>query len=138
MSITLRLIADPLPDLVPLDPDLFWSDEIDYSPVQMAVDVSLTGALIVQADGDATRPGRPITLSPIDEGSAWMIRADLETLDAWAAIPDAKFTLTLRGVARTVMFRHQEPPALSAKPVMHYSDVLDSDYYLVTFKFMEI
>lgn len=135
MSITLQYL-DGTP--LPLDEDLFWADEYQYSPVEQSVDVGLTGALIVQVDGDAMRPGRPITLQPEDDFSAWMIRADLDTLNAWAAIPDAVLTLTLRGVARSVMFRHQDKPAVDAKPVVHFSDALGTDYYLVTLKFMEV
>ncbi len=134
MSITLQYGDVTLP----LDPDLYWADENQYSPVQQTVDVGLTGALIVQVDGDADRPGRPITLQPEDDFSAWMIRADLDQLNAWGAIPDAVFILTLRGVARNVMFRHQDAPAIDAKPVVHFSDVLPADNYLVTLKFMEV
>ena len=134
MSITLKYGDDTLP----LDPDLYWADENQYSPVEQSVDVGLDGALIVQVDGDADRPGRPITLQPEDEFSAWMIRADLDQLNAWGAIADAVFTLTLRGVDRSVMFRHQDKPAIDAKPVVHFSDVQSGDFYLVTLKFMEV
>lgn len=134
MSITLARGGVELP----LDPDLYWEDEYQHSPVAQSVDVGLTGALIVQADGDAERPGRPITLRPEDDNSAWMIRADLDTLNEWAAIAGAVFTLTLRGVDRNVMFRHQDKPAVDARPVVHFSDAQADDYYLVTLKFMEI
>jgi hypothetical protein len=134
MSISLKYGDDTLP----LDPDLYWADENQYSPVQQSVDEGLTGALIIQVDGDADRPGRPITLQPEGDDSAWMIRADLDQLNAWGAIAGAVMTLNLRGVDRSVMFRHQDKPAIDAKPVVHYSDVLDSDYYLVTLKFMTV
>jgi hypothetical protein len=134
MSITLQYGANVLP----LDDDLLWVDEYQYSPVEASVDVSLTGALIEQVDGDASRPGRPITLQPPDDNSAWMIREDIDQLQAWGAIAGAQFTLTLRGVARQVKFRHQEKPAVDAKPVVPFSDPLPSDYYLATLKFMEV
>jgi hypothetical protein len=121
-----------------LDPDLLWSDEHSWSPVEQAVDTSITGALIIQADGDASRPGRPITLQPEGDDSAWMSLADLEQLKAWAAVPGAVFTLTLRGVVRSVMFRHHDKPALEAKAVTHFSDPAGTDPYLLTLKFMEI
>ena len=125
-------------DTLPLDVDLYWIDEFKYSPVAQQVDDGLTGALIIQVDGDADRPGRPITLQPEDDFSAWMIREDLETLNAWGKVPGAEMVLTLRGVARPVMFRHQEPPAIDAKPVVHYNDAIPTDFYLVTLKFMEV
>lgn len=123
---------------LPLDPDLYWSDENQYSPVSMAKDLGLTGALILQVDGDADRPGRPITLDPEDEFSAWMLREDLDTLNAWGAVKDAEFELVLRGVTYPVVFRHNEPPAIAAKPVVHFRDVQPDDHYLVTLKFMTI
>jgi hypothetical protein len=134
MSITLKYGDDTLP----LDPDLFWADENQYSPVEQSVDRAIGGALIIQVDGDADQPGRPITLQPEDDSSAWMIRADLDQLNEWSAIPGAVFMLTLRGVDRQVIFRHQDKPAIDAKPVVHYSDVVDSDNYLVTLKFMTV
>ncbi len=134
MSITLQYGSETLP----LDDDLLWVDEYQYSPVEAAVDVGLTGALIEQVDGDASRPGRPITLQPPDDTSAWMIREDIDQLQVWGAIAGAEFTLTLRGVARQVKFRHQDRPAVDAKPVVPFSDPLPSDYYLTTLKFMEV
>lgn len=134
MTISLKYLATTLP----LDPDLYWSDEYQYSPVEQSVDASLTGSLIIQEDGDADRPGRPITLEPEDDFSAWMIREDLDTLRAWSTISGAEFELTIRGVARAVKFRHVDKPAVSAKPVVHFSDAAPGDYYLVTLKFMEI
>lgn len=134
MSITLKYGEIVLP----LDPDLLWVDENDSSAVKQSKERSLTGALIVQVDGDATSPDRPITLQPEDENSAWMILEDVEVLKEWAAIPGAQFELTLRGVAYPVMFRHHEPPALAAKKVVHFQDVQPTDFYLVTLKFMTI
>lgn len=123
---------------IPLDIDLYWADELAHSPVAQAVDKGLTGALIIQVDGEPEAPGRPITLQPEDDFSAWMIREDVDTLNAWAAIAGLVMQLTLRGVTRDVMFRHHEPPALSAKPVQHLNDVQPGDLYLVTFKFMTV
>jgi len=134
MSITLAYGATVLP----LDPDLYWADENEYSPVAQTVDRGLTGALIVQVDGDAETPGRPITLQPEDDNSAWMLRQDLDQLNDWGSIAGAVFTLTLRGVARQVMFRHNDAPAILAKPVTHFADVHPLDPYLVTLKFLEV
>jgi hypothetical protein len=44
----------------------------------------------------------------------------------------------MRGVARTVMFRHQDGEAVNASPVVHYSDVVSGDYYRATLRFMEV
>jgi len=117
-----------------LDPDLYWSDENDWHPVEQTVTRTVSGALVVNTA--ARVGGRPITLQPENEGSAWMARATLDTLRSWAAVAGREMTLTLRGVARTVIFRHQDG-AIDATPVVHYSDTDNTDWYRVVLRFME-
>jgi hypothetical protein len=124
------------PTTVTLPVDLRWTDELDWHPVRQSVERSLTGALIV--DVAAAVPGRSITLEPENDSSAWMPRADVEQLQTWAAVPGQEMSLLLRGVTHTVMFRHHEGEALTAKPVLHYSDVDAADWYLVTLKLMKV
>ena len=120
-----------------LNPDLYWSDEHNWSPVQQGVNPSITGVPIVQAA--AMVKGRPITLEPIDDEAAWMTLADVTALRNWAAVPGKTMTLTLRGVARTVIFRHQDG-GFEARPVIQYRDghELPADFYLCTIRLMEI
>lgn len=69
MSITLSDGATTLA----LHPDLYWSDEHNWFPVEQTVQRTITGALIVSV---ATRlAGRPVTLQPEDDRSAWTPRA---------------------------------------------------------------
>lgn len=121
---------------VELSPDLFWSDEFNWHPVQQATERSITGALIVMPAQMVG--GRPITLEPESDDSAWMTRADIEQLRNWAAEPGLILTLTLRGTTRDVAFRHQDGAALEAKPVVHFSDIGSTDFYLATLRLMEI
>ena len=120
---------------VALHPDLFWSDE-QWLPVQQSVERTITGALIV--DVAAMVGGRPITLQPEDDGSAWMSRAVVDQLRNLAAVPGKTMTLTLRGSDRTVMFRHHDGGAFEATPVVHFNDVDSADNYRVTLRLMEI
>ncbi|MFJ1255971.1 hypothetical protein [Cupriavidus sp. CuC1] len=132
MSITLAVGATS----IDLHPDLYWSDENNWHPVEQTVQRTLTGALIVSS---ATRlAGRPITLEPEDDSCAWMNGATKDQLRNWAAVAGQQMTLTLRGQARTVIFRHQDGPGVEARPVVHYSDVVDGDWFLVTLRLMEI
>ena len=119
---------------VALPDDFLWRDEHDWQPVEQAVNRSLTGALII--DVRQRLLGRPITLEPPDEGAAWMTRGTLAQLQAWAAVPGQTMTLSLRGATYTVMWRHHEDPALSAKPVIAYADFDASDFVLATLKLM--
>ena len=133
MSLTL---ADGTTTLT-LNPDLYWSDENNWSPVLQGVTPSLTGVPLVQVA--AMVKGRPITLEPIDDEAAWMTLTGVTALRNWAAVPGKTMTLTLRGVARTVIFRHQDG-GFDARPVIQYRDghELPADFYLCTIRLMEI
>lgn len=120
---------------ISLNNDLFWSDEHQWNPVQQTAERTVTGALLVST---ATLvAGRPITLEPEDDSSAWMPRATVEALRNFAAVPGKELTLTLRSVAYAVIFRHQDG-GLTARPVVHYNDADSGDWYLCTVRLMEI
>lgn len=131
MSITLAANGTTLT----LHPDLYWTDELDYTPVRQTADRSITGALVVDVYTEIS--GRPITIEPEDDNSAWMTRATVDQLRTWAAEPGKVLVLTLRGLARTVMFRHQDG-AIEARPVVHFSDTQSADMYRVTLRLMEV
>ena len=131
MSITLTVDTTTLA----LHPDLYWADENSWHPVVQAVERSVTGALIVQAAGRVA--GRPITLAPIDEQSAWLPFSAVEQLRNWAAVPGLQMTLTLRGIERTVIFRHQDG-GFEAEPVVFYRDVAALDFYRCVIRLMEM
>ena len=132
MTITLAYQATTLT----LDPDLKWSDEHQWHPVEQTSQRTITGALIVSTA--ARIGGRPITLQPDDDSSAWMPRSMIDTLRSWAAVPGRQMTLTLRGTPHTVIFRHHDGIAVEASPIVFYSDEDGSDWYKATLRFMEI
>lgn len=121
---------------VELHKDLLWSDEYSWTPVEQTATRGITGVNIVQVQ--ARMGGREITLEPEDDSSAWMTRAVLNQLQAWAAVPGKELTLVLRGAEREVIFRHHGGEAISATPVYHYDVMDDADFYRVTLRFMEI
>lgn len=120
---------------VTLNPDLYWSDENNWNPVEQSVQYTLTGALIIQAG--ERQAGRPVTLEPEDDSSAWMPLSIVAQLRNWAAVPGQELTLTLRGAARSVVFRHQDG-GLEARPIVHYRDPAGTDWYACTIRLMEI
>lgn len=120
---------------IQLDPDMRWTDENNWSPVAQAVSRTITGSLDIQVA--SMTAGRPITLEPEDDGSAWMPSRVVEQLRNFAAVPGLQMTLTLRNVGRTVIFRHQDG-GLEARPVTHYSDRDEDDPYLCVIRLMEI
>lgn len=111
-----------------------WTDQHAWQPVEQSMDRGLDGALIVQA---MTVPsGRPITLAGIESGAGAMSLSDLQQLQAWAAIPLQQMTLTVLGQAYTVMWRHQDKPALDSTPLLFVDNPDADDLYQVTAKFM--
>lgn len=122
-----------------LPDDLLWSDEHSWSPAVASTSYLITGALLIQS---ATRQaGRPITLVGAPD-MAWVTRATVELLRAWAAIPvgitTGRFALTLKdGPSFTVAFRHTET-AIEAEPVLGIPARADTDFYRLTLRFLEI
>lgn len=141
MSITLAVGAT----VVTLPPDLYWSDELSWHPVQQNVARSVEGSLIIDVAAipagqvtTSSKAGRPISLQPIEDNSAWITRGTYEQLLTWAATPGQQMVLTLRGSVYTVMWRHQDAPALSATPIWHYSDTDSGDFYVARLNFMVV
>lgn len=120
---------------VTISDDLAWADEFAWAPVEQSVQRTITGALVVQAT--ARVAGRPITLAGEDDNTGWLTRAALDQCKTWAAVPGQQMTLTYRGAAHTVIWRHQDT-AIDATPVAFYSDVEAGDFYRATLRFMEL
>ena len=121
---------------VVLHPDLKWSDENEWHPVEQTIQRTVTGALIVSSA--ARVGGRPITLQPDGDDTAWMTADTLARLRNFAVVPGRVMRLTLRGLVRDVIFRHHDSNAIEAVPVVFYSDVSNTDWYRITLKFMEL
>ncbi len=120
---------------VTLHPDLFWSDESNWQPVEQTSQRTITGSLVISASLRVA--GRPITLEPENDESAWMVRSVVTAIRNWAAVPGKQLTLTLRGLNYDVIFRHQDG-GFEARPVVHYNDANNADYYLCVVRLMEI
>ena len=122
-----------------LPDDLLWSDEHAWSPAVAATSYLITGALLIQS---ATRQaGRPITLVGAPD-MAWVTRATVEQLRAWAALAvsnaTGRFSLSfVDGRSFTVAFRHTET-AIEAEPVLGIPARADTDFYRLTLRFLEI
>lgn len=119
-----------------LHPDLKWTDENNWHPVEQTAERTITGAMVVQIGSRVA--GRPFTLEPDGgEGSAWMPYTTVAQLRNWAAVPGLTMTLTLRGTEYTVIFRHQDG-GFEAEPVVFFNDVQSTDFYHCVIRLMEI
>ena len=121
-------------DTLLLPNGLVWTDEFAPSVPQTTLR-TLDGSLVVFHGQHSA--GLPITLeSEADAG--WLTRVQVEGIAVLAAVPGGIFSLLLRGQTHQVMFRHQEPPAFEAKPLINRASPQAGDYYLVTLKLMTI
>lgn len=124
---------------ISLDPDLYWEDEYRWSAAAQSMTRGLTGAAIFMVG--VRNGGRPITLRNEDERSAWITRSTMGQLLDWANAPDLELTLTLRGTAHQVRFRHgagENDSAVEARPVIHYADPDPEDWVLATLRFITV
>jgi len=115
-------------DAIELPVDIWWSDEIDWTPVEQSVEFSTTGALLI--DLSTKQAGRPITLIG-DERAAWISREAALALQAAAAVPGKQMTLVINDQTFTVMFRHEEKKALDTEPMVKISPPADDDIYIL-------
>lgn len=121
---------------IALPSDIQWVDEFDWAPVGQGVERSVTGALIVQSR--AMTAGRPVTLKPDGDNSAWTRRSVVEQLRNAAAIPGQVMALTIGSQTLSVIFRHHDGAAVEAKPVAAYDTYTSDDFYVVTLKLMTV
>lgn len=122
---------------ITLPDDLLWRDEWDWQPVAQRRAYTIAGALVLESA--ARQAGRPITLEPADDDSAWITRATLAQLRTAAALPGQQLTLAWRGASYTVVFRHDESSgAVTAQPVVHYGNNDAADWYRTTLRLLEV
>ena len=125
--------------VITLDPDLYWADEFEWSPVEQSIARSITGSTII--DLALKTGGRPITLQPWDDVSAWMPGATVRQLKTWEADPLLQLTLVIRGSTHQVIFRRESGQPIAARPVAFVADPVEGgfgDWYLVTLRFIEV
>ena len=92
-----------------LPDDLLWTDEHAWTPAVASTAYLLTGALLVQSA--SRQAGRPITLTGAVD-MAWVPRASVSTLHAWASVPlsaaACRFELTLAEKLYKNVFVHDK------------------------------
>ena len=134
MAITLRNVQTN--EVLELPSTLDWTDEFSYSPVQQSKTWTTTGAMLVEES--VKQAGRPITLQGAADRT-WCNRPLVQTLQAWAALPNFVMQLQIRSVFHTVIFDH-EKGAMEGFPVIFLEDgSVDADtIYYVSLKFVEL
>lgn len=119
-------------DEVPLPASLTWHDRDAWQPVAQTARPTLDGGLAVFHQ--PLSAGRPITLISSDS-SGWVDRATLDALQALASEPGSLHTLVLGAQSFTVLWRHEDPPAIQADPLVARLNHDPGDWFRVTLKF---
>ncbi|MBF0181315.1 MAG: hypothetical protein HQM03_14935 [Magnetococcales bacterium] len=93
---------------------LQWKNRFDWSPVAQETARTLGGSNVVWHSG--LTGGRPIDLEA--EGDVtWLTLAQVVAIYALASQPGGVFDLVWEDEVFLVMFRHQDPPAISFTPI---------------------
>jgi len=120
---------------VTLSPHLLWVDEFAFQPVVQSVKRTLGGGFIAYTGGLVG--GRPITLASEDD-QGWLPRTQVDALQAMADIPGNVMQLLIGIQTFSVIFRHEEPPAFRAEPLIFRVDAPAGDYFLVNIKLARV
>lgn len=125
--------------------------------VRLTADIDLTGLVIenefskqlIDSDVEYSLDGRPIIWEQeIPSGKAfdligtddsgWLQRSVLNSLQTLAAVPNSSYTLRYEGELKTVRFRNEDQPVISADLIIDRSNPDDTDWYNnVRIKLME-
>lgn len=111
---------------VTLSDSTIWADRDSYSPVAMSRTQTLGMKQVVRAV--AVPKGRTITLQGVQD-TGWVTKAVVDQLQALADAVGATYTLNFNGTQYTVMFKHDDPPAFSAAPLVYRNNQAQTDYY---------
>lgn len=127
---------------VTLPGDMQWMDEFTWLPTASQVEIASNGALLIEESVQLA--GRPITLEGRMDGSvgfALPTRAVLVALRAMAAVVHQDpLTLTFEDASTyQVRFRHDAgTPAVEATPMKHIVPALETDFYSLTLRLIQV
>jgi hypothetical protein len=127
MAITLGGVS--LPD------GMIWQDEFQQDMVAQTTLRTLGGTLKVREQG--LSGGRNITLAAIED-QGWLTRAQVEAIQPLTLEAGNTYTLVIGVQTFTVKFRHSDPPAFEATPLIYRTTQVATDYFTATIKLMTV
>ncbi|MBF0273589.1 MAG: hypothetical protein HQL98_16215 [Magnetococcales bacterium] len=106
-----------------------WKNQYEWAPVAQEMARTLGGQNVVW--GSALVGGRPIDLEAADDVT-WLTHAQVEAIQAMATQAGGVFDLVLDDATFHVMFRHQDPPAISFMPIWPHARLFHGVVKLMT------
>lgn len=122
-------------DGVTLNPNMEWVDRHEAQKVIQTVKQVIGGSPVVYAK--AVDKGIYITLEAT-ENYGWNTLSVVQQIEAKADVPGAIYALTLHNQVFNVVFRHDDPPAVQMRPLIHRINEGTGDQFIGTLKFMTV
>ena len=119
---------------VTLPPNIVWEDKYKWNPVVQEVKSTLGGSLIVYS---GQMRGRRITLVAYQD-QGWLTLAQVDAVKALADVAGATYTLTIGAESFTVVFRHEEPPAVEFEPLIPRAVPESGDFFVGRIKLLVV
>lgn len=81
--------------------------------------------------------GRPITLES-QEDAGWIDKTTVDLLQAMAQDPTGQYELRMGAEVHSVVFRHYDSPAFSARPLVYRTGVEQTDLFTCSIKLLTV
>lgn len=120
---------------VTLSPDMQWADEHVDRPIEQSIERTLGGGLVVFSQPKVA--GRSITLVA-SANQGWITNEMRIAILALSNVAGGVFSLTTHTGAFNVMFRHNEPPAFAAEPLLSKRVPDVGDYFTANIKLITV
>jgi hypothetical protein len=121
---------------------MLWSDRFAFQEVAQTVARTLGGQVVTFVQG--LSKGRPITLVA-NEQRGWLTKDQVDAIQVMAQTVGGVFTLQVESETFQVQFRHEEPPAFEALPLVPDLAISSgtfpdptATYFTATIKLMEV
>ncbi len=121
---------------------MLWPDRFAFQEVAQTVSRTLAGQVVTFVQG--LSKGRPITLIA-NEQRGWLTKGQVDAVQAMAQTVGGVFTLQVDTETFQVQFRHEEPPAFEASPLVPDLAITAGTfpdpaitYFTATIKLMEV
>lgn len=112
-------------------PGAYWANEFDNDIISQGEEETVGGALVVEIfQSQYLR----INLE-FNEQTGWLSRATWKTIKTWSLVKGKQMTLTIDGIAYTVIFAR---PALVAHPLHNGTARDDAEYWIGSIKFITV
>lgn len=116
---------------VELNGSMEWIDRHKVRPVGQSVKRLLGGAAVVRSTKLIGL--RNVTLEATED-HGWLTLAVVQQIEAMADVAGATYNLTIDSVTYSVIFRHEESPAVDLSPLLPRIQEQSGDYYIGTIK----